>query len=208
MILLDPSQPGGLLGQVLSVLVILIVVVPTSLIVCIGVYNLFFHPLSGYPGPFLARASRIWYLTRLMNGDLAFDIAKAHDQYGETVRIAPNELSFTAASAWKDIFASRPGKPEMTKDPVFYAGTVSVNSLLDANKERHTAMRRLLSYGFSASALREQYPVVEDYVALLIDTLADAGENGKIPVDIVRFWNVRALPVQYNRQVHLTCHSS
>lgn len=161
------------------------------LVFCIAIYNLFLHPLAGYPGPPLARASRLWYLIKLMNGDLAFDIAEAHKKYGDTVRVAPNELSYIASSAWKDIFTYKAGKSEMSKDPVFYAGTFSVNSILDANQERHEVMRRLMSHGFTASALREQSPLIEQYVQLLVDRLGEASQGGSTPVDMVRYWNVR-----------------
>lgn len=40
-----------------------------------------------------------------------------HIKYGPTVRVAPNELSFTSETAWKIIYGSRSN--EMGKDPVF-----------------------------------------------------------------------------------------
>jgi hypothetical protein len=32
-----------------------------------------------------------------------------HNRYGDVVRIAPDELSFTDVRAWKDIYSNRPG---------------------------------------------------------------------------------------------------
>ena len=154
------------------------------------IYNIFFHPLAKYPGPLLARASRLWYLISLVKGDLSNDIAVAHSRYGDVMRIAPDELCFLDPAAWKDIYSHRAGKPEMVKDPVFYAGILSRNSILDAPRDRHGEMRRLLSHGFSASALREQYPIIESYVQLLVDQLAAACDNGKKSLDIVSWWNV------------------
>lgn len=45
-----------------------------------------------------------------------------HTQYGDVVRIAPNELSFGTRAAWADIYAHRPGHAEAPKDPQWYFG--------------------------------------------------------------------------------------
>lgn len=66
-------------------------------------------------------ASRVSYCYRLITGRLPFDILELHRQYGEVVRIAPNELVFANAQAWKDIMGHRgPGEPEMMKAPQMY----------------------------------------------------------------------------------------
>lgn len=84
-------------------------------------YNVFFHPLRKFPGPLWMGASRISYCYRLVTGRLPFDILELHRRYGEVVRIAPNELVFANAQAWKDIMGHRgPGEPEMEKAPQMY----------------------------------------------------------------------------------------
>lgn len=64
------------------------------------VYNLFFNPLSRFPGPKFAAVSYIPQFLRRGKGDIKY-IEALHDQYGSVVRIAPDELSFTGARAWK-----------------------------------------------------------------------------------------------------------
>lgn len=84
-------------------------------------YNVFFHPLRKFPGPFWMGASRISYCYRLMTGRLPFDVLELHRRYGEVVRIGPDELVFANAQAWKDIIGHRgPGEPEMMKAPQMY----------------------------------------------------------------------------------------
>lgn len=74
-----------------------------------GVYNVSrFHPLSKYPGPFVWRLSRLPASYAHASGTLYEKIAAIHEQYGETVRIAPDELSFTAPQAWAQIYNARP----------------------------------------------------------------------------------------------------
>ncbi|KAH9028948.1 putative P450 monooxygenase [Lactarius hengduanensis] len=57
------------------------------------VYNLYFHPLSNFPGPKLAACSRLWLAYReLIKGESLSDLrAQLHRQYGEIIRWAPNE---------------------------------------------------------------------------------------------------------------------
>ena len=73
--------------------------------ICIGivVYNVCFHPLRAYPGPWLARASRVPFLYYQVSGRLPQKVRGWHERYGSTIRIAPNDLSFTQSQAWFDI---------------------------------------------------------------------------------------------------------
>lgn len=67
------------------------------------VYNVYFHPLRSYPGPWLARASRIPFLYYQVTGNLPHGVKRWHEQYGDTIRIAPNDISFVKSQAWFDI---------------------------------------------------------------------------------------------------------
>jgi len=45
------------------------------------------------------------------NGEISKWITELHEQYGDAVRVAPNEVSFTSAdTAWSDIYGFRTGK--------------------------------------------------------------------------------------------------
>lgn len=46
-------------------------------------YNLYFHPLRDYPGPFWARASLLWRIRHSMGGRFHRHIEKCHERYGE-----------------------------------------------------------------------------------------------------------------------------
>lgn len=47
------------------------------------IYNLYFHPLRYYPGPFLARVSLIWRIFRSMDGRFHRHLENCHKRYGE-----------------------------------------------------------------------------------------------------------------------------
>lgn len=66
-------------------------------------YNLYLHPLRKYPGPWLARATRIPFLYYQVTGRLPHGVKKWHEEYGNVIRIAPNDLSFIQSQAWFDI---------------------------------------------------------------------------------------------------------
>src|SRR4051812_40733897 len=66
------------------------------------VYNLWFHPLSAFPGPKWAAVSSLWTIRRWLSGNYVHEIEKLHNQYGVVVRTAPNQLSFNSGSSWKD----------------------------------------------------------------------------------------------------------
>lgn len=157
------------------------------------IYNLWFHPLSSYPGPLLARCSRLWYISALLQGRLPFEVHRAHQKYGDVVRIAPDELACINPEAWKEIYGHRPGRGEVPKDPMFYENTSAGEaSVFYAPGERHGRLRRLLSHGFSEKAMREQEETIQKYVSAFIRRLHEHCAAGKSTVDMVQWYNVRA----------------
>lgn len=96
---------------------------------CHAVYNLYFHPLSRFPGPKIAAITRLYYVKYCVSGRLPFNNTKLHAKYGGIVRIAPDELSLNTAEGWRDVYGNRHGKPEMPKDKLFY-GSFDKTSIL------------------------------------------------------------------------------
>ena len=72
------------------------------------IYNLYLHPLSDYPGPFLARATSLYSTFFDFRGDLHTKSKEWHDTYGDVVRTAPNSLSYNSAQAWEEICGVSP----------------------------------------------------------------------------------------------------
>lgn len=64
----------------------------------------YFSPLSHIPGPFLASFSRLWHMRYIIRGDQQIVLAKAHDKYGQFVRIAHDEVSVCHENAVKSLF--------------------------------------------------------------------------------------------------------
>lgn len=150
------------------------------------VYNVFFHPLSKYPGPILAAATPIPFAYRIFNGRGVDWLQHLHERYGKVVRVRPNELSFVDSTAWPDIFSNRPllPKPSWT----FY----KVPGLLPNMNEvvshtEHNRMRRILAPGFSDGALRKQEYIVQNYITLMVKYIQERvkhADNGFAEVEL------------------------
>ncbi|KAJ0423592.1 cytochrome P450 [Aspergillus carlsbadensis] len=86
---------------------------------CLVVYNVWFHPLRQFPGPWMAGATSWWraYREVIKHQDLAQELFGLHERYGDVVRIAPNELHFGSPSAFHDIYHN---SRRWDKDPRLY----------------------------------------------------------------------------------------
>ncbi|KAH7116309.1 hypothetical protein EDB81DRAFT_610578, partial [Dactylonectria macrodidyma] len=72
---------------------------------CLDVlYNIFLHPLSSVPGPFLAKFSQAWRNHKYFRGSWHDDTLELHRRYGNVVRIAPGEVSFVDEHALKSLY--------------------------------------------------------------------------------------------------------
>lgn len=160
------------------------------------VYNVYFHPLRRYPGPLLARATRLYHVYYDVRGVSVWHVKAWHEKYGPVVRIAPDELSFTDSQAWPAIygletpllfppfshhvvysdfgpgFPNKDGTGNFEKDAKWWSKSVNgVLNILDADDEGHKRMRRLQNPAFSDKALRAQESVLGGYADLLIHKL-------------------------------------
>ncbi|ELR05414.1 hypothetical protein VC83_03574 [Pseudogymnoascus destructans] len=152
------------------------------------IYNIYFHPLASYPGPKSHASTRLLYVYYHLTGQLPYRCHQLHTTYGDVVRIAPDELSFTNADAWKDIYGYRHGHQPMPKDMSFYnIPSNGAHSLITASRADHSRQRRLIAHAFSDKALREQEPLIKGYVDLLIQRLHERSSTG--PLDMVSWYN-------------------
>ncbi|KAH7041423.1 cytochrome P450 [Microdochium trichocladiopsis] len=154
-------------------------------------YNIWLHPLSRFPGPLYMRATRLGYIFHSLRGTLPFDMLAIHKQYGDVVRIAPNELAFATVSAWQDIQGHRTkGQAEFQKSEAFYRPIKDRPiDIINADREEHGMLRRTLANGFSDKGLREQQPLITKYIDLLVQRLHENCQGGEALVDICQWYN-------------------
>ena len=152
--------------------------------------QLYFHPLSRFPGPLLARISNLPYSKSYLGGRQPYDVRALHEKYGTVVRVAPKELSFSSAQSWQDIYGARAGRHPFIKS-TFYKGGVFADEALSIVSERdpakHHDMRRYLSTVFSERSLKEQ----EHLIAKVIDQFIEKiGESRQEPIDMTTWFNL------------------
>ncbi|KAK5991610.1 Cytochrome P450 monooxygenase 1 [Cladobotryum mycophilum] len=159
-------------------------------LVCVGYvhYNLWLHPLKDFPGPFLGRATGLYRVGQLINGNVGRNLSDMHDQYGDVVRIGPNELSFISPDAWNDIRGiknAKMSKPSLTHGLFDDEENVVVfgSSLNHVSK-----LRRLVAPGLSRQALDTYEPFIVRFTDLLVERLTEKAKVVEKPVNL-RDWS-------------------
>ncbi|KAI0975219.1 isotrichodermin C-15 hydroxylase [Xylaria arbuscula] len=156
------------------------------------VYNVFFHPLRSYPGPWLWAASRLPYTISIFQGNATHSIKRLHDKYGQIVRVTPDSLSYTCSQAWSDIYALKPSgqNGNLPKDPKFYVTAADTHDTIStASDADHSRLRRVQALAFSEKAILLQEQYLQRYTKLFVKRLRDtSSRNGGI-VDIAKWVN-------------------
>lgn len=98
----------GDVGTILFALVTRLVVLGSmiSILAYITYYG-FLSPLSGIPGPFIARFTRLWLAYHGWKGDFHIVLTEIHEKYGTTVRVGPDEVLTLSPDAIKKIYGTR-----------------------------------------------------------------------------------------------------
>lgn len=151
------------------------------------VYNVFFHPLAGFPGPLHYRGSELPKIFHQIRGDINDKLLEFHEKYGPVVRLAPGELTFTTSGAVRDIYEKNHGLPpdeSLGKRENSFFGATSLLWLADHNE--HMRHRKVLSPSFSTASLDAQEPIITGYIDLLMQRFRErAGQ----PIDMWAWFN-------------------
>ncbi|KAK4544572.1 hypothetical protein LTR36_004144 [Oleoguttula mirabilis] len=153
-----------------------------------GIRNVYYHPLSRYPGPKLWAAYRIPYVVRNIQGVLPFKVLELHKRYGPVVRIAPDELAYTDPEGWSDIYGLQPGRIQNAKDKYAYSPLEPGwdSNIIFANDAMHARLRRIYGPAFTPKAVEEQSGMLIKYADLLVTQLKNAIKRN--PVQDMSAW--------------------
>ena len=145
-----------------------------------SIYHLYFHPLARFPGPKLAATSNIWYAYHWFSGRYPWAIEKVLEQYGDVVRIAPNELVFMRPEAQVDILMSgTKQRPTFIKTDFQHIGGEHAGIAADPDVEKHRAVRKMLAPAFNPRALKDQEPALHEHIDNFIQQLEKLGTGEK-----------------------------
>ena len=111
--------------------------------------------------------------------------------------MAPNELSFSSAQSWKDIYGQRKGHATFVKS-AFYDGGNFANQAHSVVSERepakHAEMRKYLSNAFSDRSLKEQEYLVSCIVDKFVSEIERRGSSPK-GVNMTLWFNLMTFDV-------------
>ena len=102
-----PSGIGEAAADVTRLFVCASACAGVGIVVClvaVAVYRLFLHPLAKIPGPRAAALSNLWYARRVRDGRVRVLATTLHRQYGDAVRVGPDEVWFSTPEAFDKIY--------------------------------------------------------------------------------------------------------
>lgn len=160
------------------------------------IYYNYFHPLAKIPGSPLWCSSRLPFLWSFSRGTLIKDLERMHEKYGQVLRIAPDEVTFSHPDAWNDIMLPQPGRAPFLKHPVWWNPLPGMpRSLISSlGGDEHTYFRKFFAPPFTSRALKSQEPILHEYVDLLVDRLCEVTtpkdtDTDRSEVDIWLWYN-------------------
>ncbi|KAI1132311.1 cytochrome P450 [Nemania abortiva] len=133
------------------------------------IYTFYFHPLHAYPGPPLSAITRIPFWIAYIRGHEVKWMRKQHEKYGPTIRFGPDDISFTDAQAWRDIYATPKGRKENIKELKIHGDLPDIKYLnTESDTARHATVRRVFTPAFSEQSLRKQEPLFQKFANLMV----------------------------------------
>jgi cytochrome P450 len=141
------------------------------------IYNLFLHPLSRTPGPFLSRIS-VWpSFYHACKGDRHVWIWQNHQIYGDTFRAAPNLVLFNSTRAYAEIYGAR---ANITRSGFYRAWKRNMHdasTITSTEPAVHAKKRKALNLAFTEQSLKAAGPLmsahIDRWVELLVGDATD-----------------------------------
>ncbi|KAF8989690.1 high nitrogen upregulated cytochrome P450 monooxygenase 2 [Cyathus striatus] len=142
------------------------------------------HPLYKYPGPILAKCTKLWGIYQTYTGKAHIATLGLHRKYGSVVRTGPNELSITEVDAVQPVL----GLDGLRKGPIWDGRRASVNKRYASvigmrNTAEHLQRRKYWNKGLNISSIKEYQPILKKRVNQLADLLKTKASE-KRPVDL------------------------
>ncbi|KAF9058884.1 hypothetical protein BDP27DRAFT_1239864 [Rhodocollybia butyracea] len=148
-----------------------------------------FHPLARYPGPTIAKVSKLWTVWMSLDGKLPQYYKKLHEQYGSIVRVGePNEISVGD----KDLLPFIIGAQGMPKGPLWEGRITpkknpgSFNLINTRDLSHHAQLRKTWNRAFADEPLSDYREIwirnVEVFMGELEKQCAAGGGYGVLDV--------------------------
>ncbi|KAJ5312793.1 hypothetical protein N7508_003623 [Penicillium antarcticum] len=145
------------------------------------IYNLYFHPLSKFPGPKIAAATFLYefYYDVIKSGMYLWEIERMHKEYGPIVRINPREIHIKDSYYYDEIHAGSARK--RAKDPKYAVAFGAPYSLVGTiGHDHHRFRRNILNNYFSKRSVQSLTPLIHEKVDKLISNFENAYKAGTV----------------------------
>ncbi|KAI1811940.1 benzoate 4-monooxygenase cytochrome P450 [Poronia punctata] len=176
-----------LLGHQLTWSNIALITAVTYLVygVVLGIYRVYFSPLSRFPGPKLAAATfwyEFYYDLWPHKFQYMWKIKKLHEQYGPIVRINPYHLHIYDPEYLDDIYAS--GNRKRDRDTWYMHarpdGVQGWSLLQSMGHDIHRQRRAALNPFFSKQSIRNLEPMIVEKIDRLSTRLSQSSRKGDV----------------------------
>ncbi|KAB8265290.1 cytochrome P450 [Aspergillus pseudonomiae] len=143
------------------------------------IYWRYLHPLSMYPGPFLASLTDLWQVNQFLTLQQPYHLTELHVKYGPVVRYGPDKISITEESAIQAIYQK--GSRLMPKTEFYDAyGAAEPNVFGMRNEAMHSIRRRHMSHSFSLSYVKEMEPYFDLNIQILKEKIRRHCHQGDV----------------------------
>lgn len=110
-----------------------------------------------------------WLIITGIIGHRTITIHRLHQKYGPSVRIGPNEVSYSNPEVVKELYSQQTQFMKAPSYETFVVPPVGIFSMRD--KAAHSQRRRLLSHAFSQSNLYNTEPIIKQIISTLVANL-------------------------------------
>ncbi|KAI1123712.1 cytochrome P450 [Nemania abortiva] len=142
------------------------------------IYRLFFHPLSGYPGPLLAKITYGYGGFHAIKGRHHINMYKNFLKYGRVYREAPNRLLFNSLTAIQDIYLNS----NITKGNAYrHSGSPEKPNLFNVRENaEHRHKRKVIGQVVSDRSLRSFSPVMRGEIEIFLQQLLRSSRQAEM----------------------------
>ena len=116
---------------------------PAVYLVLMAFYNVYFHPLRKFPGPFWWTASRIPWAWHSFHGTLTERLCELQREHRDVIRVCPDELHFFTSQAVSPLMLW-PCCPAIRSELTFKSGMVSLGPIMYLAMAGHTYCSRYI----------------------------------------------------------------
>ncbi|KAL4881884.1 cytochrome P450 [Aspergillus karnatakaensis] len=141
------------------------------------IYARFLHPYAKFPGPFLASVSRAWIVIDILKGQTHVTQAALHKRYGSIVRIAPNELAISDASAIRKIYSVNSGFTKTDFYLPIRPTFASPDLFTELNETAHATKRKILNNIYTMSSILASETAIDTCTDLFMARMDEFAEQ-------------------------------